>query len=107
MAGLLSMPTPPTAVFAESDEMALGAMRTVRNSGLRCPEDVSIIGFDDHELAAMVGLTTIAQPVADQGRIAAQMLLDRIGGAQPEDRRLPTRVVLRSSTCPPKDRRGQ
>ena len=81
MAGLLSLPNPPTAVFAESDEMAMGAMRTIRHSGLRCPDDISIVGFDDHELAEMVDLTTIAQPVHEQGRIAAQLLLDRIAGA--------------------------
>jgi LacI family transcriptional regulator, repressor for deo operon, udp, cdd, tsx, nupC, and nupG len=101
MADLLALPTPPTAVFAESDEMAMGAMRTVRHSGLRCPDDISIVGFDDHELAEMMDLTTIAQPVHEQGRVAAQMLLDRIAGAQASDRQLPTRIVLRSSTSPP------
>ncbi len=101
MADLLSLPNPPTAVFAESDEMAMGAMRTIRHSGLRCPDDISIVGFDDHELAEMMDLTTIAQPVHEQGRIAAQLLLDRIAGAQATDRQLPTRIVLRSSTSPP------
>ena len=66
--------------------MAMGAMRTIRHSGLRCPDDISIVGFDDHELAEMVDLTTIAQPVHEQGRIAAQLLLDRIAGAQATDR---------------------
>lgn len=101
MAGLLSLPIPPTAVFAESDEMAMGALRTIRHSGLRCPDDISIVGFDDHELAEMVDLTTIAQPVREQGRIAAQLLLDRIAGAQATDRQLPTRIVTRASTSPP------
>jgi LacI family repressor for deo operon, udp, cdd, tsx, nupC, and nupG len=101
MASLLSLPNPPTAVFAESDEMAMGAMRTIRHSGLRCPDDVSVVGFDDHELAEMMDLTTIAQPVREQGRIAAQLLIDRIAGAQATDRQLPTRIVLRASTSPP------
>ena len=101
MASLLSLPNPPTAVFAESDEMAMGAMRTIRHSGLRCPDDISVVGFDDHELAEMMDLTTIAQPVREQGRIAAQLVLDRIAGAQATDRQLPTRIVLRASTCPP------
>ncbi len=105
MASLLSLPTPPTAVFAQSDEMALGAMRTVRHAGLECPGDVSIVGFDDHELAAMVDLTTIAQPVHEQGRIAAQILLERMSGGDPADRLLPTRIVQRSSTSPPAERR--
>jgi DNA-binding LacI/PurR family transcriptional regulator len=101
MAGLLALPDPPTAVFAESDEMAVGAMRAVRQAGLSVPDDVSIVGFDDHELATMMDLTTVAQPVHDQGRIAAQMLLDRIGGGADERRWVPTRLVLRASTCPP------
>ena len=100
MASLLSLPNPPTAAFAESDEMAMGAMRTIRHSGLRCPDDISIVGFDDHELAEMVDLTTIAQPVREQGRDAAELLLDRIAGAQATDSLLPTRIVLRASTCP-------
>ena len=101
MADLLALPQPPTAVFVQSDEMAVGAMRAVRLAGLTCPGDVSIVGFDDHELAAMVDLSTISQPVHDQGRVAAQLLLDEIGGAQPVQRLLPTRLVLRSSTAPP------
>ena len=107
MAGLLSLPHPPTAVFAESDEMAMGAMRTIRHSGLRCPDDISVVGFDDHELAEMVDLTTIVQPVREQGRTAARLLLDRIAGAQSTDGLLPTRIVLRASTCPPAQRRRQ
>jgi DNA-binding LacI/PurR family transcriptional regulator len=101
MAGLLGLPTAPTAVFAESDEMAVGAMRAVRQAGLAVPDDVSIVGFDDHEVAAMLDLTTVAQPAQDQGRIAAQLLLDRIAGGADEQRRVPTRLVLRASTCPP------
>jgi len=107
MASLLSLPNPPTAVFAESDEMAMGALRTIRHSGLRCPDDISVVGFDDHELAEMVDLTTIAQPVHEQGRVAAHLLLDRIAGAEPGDSQLPTRIVLRSSTSPPRERRSR
>ena len=107
MGQLLSLPTPPTAVFAQSDEMAMGAMRTVRRAGLRCPDDVSIVGFDDHELASVVDLTTVGQPVHEQGRIAAQMVLDRLAGAQPQVRLVPTRLVLRASTSPPGGRRDR
>jgi DNA-binding LacI/PurR family transcriptional regulator len=102
MAGLLALPDPPTAVFAQSDEMAMGALRAIRRAGLRCPEDISVIGFDDHELAELVELTTIAQPVAEQGRRAAQALLARIAGAEVVDQQLPTRLVLRSTTSPPR-----
>ena len=101
MADLLALPQPPTAVFVQSDEMAVGAMRAIRLAGLTCPGDVSIVGFDDHELAAMVDLSTISQPVHEQGRIAAQLLLDGIGGGAPVQRALPTRLVLRASTAPP------
>ena len=107
MASLLSLPNPPTAVFAESDEMAMGALRTIRHSGLRCPDDISVVGFDDHELAEMVDLTTIAQPVHEQGRVAADLLLARIAGAEAADSQLPTRIVLRSSTSPPRERRSR
>lgn len=105
MGDLLAAPEPPTAVFAESDEMAVGAMRAIRSAGLACPADISVVGFDDHEVAAMVDLTTIAQPVAEQGRIAAALLLDQIRGEDPVVRQVPTRLVLRASTCPPGRRR--
>src|SRR4029453_4889025 len=55
---------PPTAVFCQSDEMAFGALRALRRSGLRCPEDVSIVGFDDHELAEPLDITTVYQSFA-------------------------------------------
>ena len=76
MADLLCLPSPPTAVFAESDEMAMGALRTLRRAGLRVPEDMSIIGFDGHDMADLFDLTTIVQPVVRQGEIAARLLLD-------------------------------
>lgn len=94
----------PTAVFCQSDEMAFGAMRALRRSGLRCPDDVSVIGFDDHELAGTFDITTIAQPVAAQGAAAARWLVDHL-----QDRLLPgddhvhlhpVRLVLRGSTGP-------
>ena len=67
MARLLGLRSPPTAVFAHSDEIALGAVRTLRRAGLRVPEDLSVIGIDDHPLAALTDLTTVAQPVREQG----------------------------------------
>ncbi len=59
-------PEPPTAIFAESDEMAYGAMRALRRLGKRVPEDVAIIGFDDHPTAELMDLSTVRQPVAEQ-----------------------------------------
>ena len=67
MSQLLSLREPPTAVYAHSDEVAVGAMRTLRRAGLRIPEDISVIGIDDHPLAELTDLTTVSQPVRQQG----------------------------------------
>jgi DNA-binding LacI/PurR family transcriptional regulator len=95
---------PPTAVFAACDEIAMGAMRTLREWGLGVPADVSVIGIDDHDLSAVLGLTTVAQPAAAEGRLAASMLLESLtGGAnvRPLDVVVPTRLVRRETTGPP------
>lgn len=101
MARLLSLPTPPTAVYAHSDEVALGAMRTIRRAGLRIPEDISIVGIDDHPLADLVDLTTVRQPVREQGIIAARMLLGLLRGDTDVDQAvtLPTYLVPRRTTA--------
>lgn len=109
---LLRRGDPPTAIFAACDEMAMGAMTALREAGLRVPEDVSVIGIDDHDLAGALGLTTIAQPAAEQARLAARLLLDPLGGRplDPPDGDappgspviLPTRLVVRESTAPPR-----
>lgn len=107
MAGLLSVRDRPTAVYAHSDEVALGAMRTVRRAGLRIPDDISVIGIDDHPLASLSDLTTIAQPVAAQGKAAAELTLTLLRN-DPDIQRaitLPTRLVIRHSTAPPTDRK--
>ena len=105
MAELLSLPNPPTAVFAQSDRMAFGAIHAVRSLGLSCPQDVSVIGFDGLEMAAAMDLTTIAQPMPEQGAAAARLLLEATGGGHPGDVLLPTGLVLRSSTAAPGRRR--
>ena len=69
---LLDADPRPTAVFAASDEMAVGAVHAVREAGLRVPEDVSVIGIDDHEMAEFFGLSTVAQPVHEQGQLAGE-----------------------------------
>jgi LacI family transcriptional regulator, repressor for deo operon, udp, cdd, tsx, nupC, and nupG len=104
MSELLSRPRRPTAVFAISDEMAFGAMRALRLCGLRTPEDMSIIGFDGHEMAAPLDLTTIAQPVAEQGVAAAKALLGELsGGGCPAHHliQLDADLVIRGTTAPP------
>ncbi|KAB8159475.1 MULTISPECIES: LacI family DNA-binding transcriptional regulator [Streptomyces] len=100
MAQLLSLPEPPTAVFAESDQMAFGALRTLGRMGLTAPDDVSVIGFDDHETAELLDLTTIAQPVAHQGELLARQILDALSGGDEEPTRVvvPTRLVVRGTT---------
>ena len=100
---LLSARQLPTALLAESDEIAFGALRTLRLAGLDVPGRISLIGFDDHEMASVVNLTTIAQPVLEQGQIAASLLLDAVADqADPfAVVKLPTRLVVRGSTAPP------
>ena len=101
MSQLLSLQAPPTAVFAQSDEMAYGALRALRRAGLRCPEDVSVVGFDDHEMADFLDLTTIAQPVHAQGAAAAAQIIAALGGETDlVEQLLPTHIVIRGTTAP-------
>lgn len=93
-----------TAVFAASDEMAMGAYLAARDAGLRVPEDLSIVGCDGHDLAELIGLTTVAQPALQLGGDAATILLDMVdGGAEPDAAATvyPTELVVRTSTAPP------
>jgi hypothetical protein len=80
MGQLLGLREPPTAVYAHSDEIALGAVRTLRRAGLRIPEDISVIGIDNHPLAELTDLTTVSQPVYEQGQLAGQMVLGLLQG---------------------------
>ena len=90
-----------TAIFAASDEMAMGAMIALRDAGRRVPQDVSVIGIDGHDLGELVGLTTMAQPANEQGAAAAQLVLDMIAGAVPPPELVyPTVLVERFSTGP-------
>jgi LacI family repressor for deo operon, udp, cdd, tsx, nupC, and nupG len=104
---LLDRADRPTAVFAASDEMAIGVLRAARELGLGVPQDVSVVGIDDHELAAFFDLTTVSQPVLEQGRMAAQLVLDALAAAasdagwHPEQVILPTVLLPRGSTGPP------
>jgi len=107
---LLDSKNPPTAIFASNDVMAMGAMDAVRSRGLRVPEDISIVGFDDIPQAALVhpALTTVRQPLEQMGRVAAQMLVDMLKDPEKEINRveLPTELIARGSTLPPKGRAG-
>lgn len=77
---LLSLPQPPTAIFAANDFMALGAIYALRESGLRVPEDIAIVGYDDREICrlAQPTITTVAMPCYEMGQAVAELLLSRI-----------------------------
>ncbi|MBI3751667.1 MAG: LacI family DNA-binding transcriptional regulator [Chloroflexi bacterium] len=95
----------PTAVLAMSDAMAIGSMRAARQLGLRMPADLSVVGFDDIDLAALVdpALTTVHQPIRQKGVDAVRLLLaemEQRSGIQPEHLRLETRLIVRGSSGP-------
>ena len=107
---LLELPTPPTAIFASNDVMAMGVMDAVRNRNLRIPDDISIVGFDDIPQSAMINpsLTTVQQPLEQMGRVATQMLLGILKNPKKDVGRieLPTELIVRSSTSVPKNGTG-
>ncbi len=75
---LLSKPNPPTAIFCASDTQALGALKAVKQRGMRMPDDVAILGFDDLDIADYIGLSTIRQHLEESGRLAVELLLARL-----------------------------
>lgn len=100
---LLGSDDRPTAVFAASDTQALGVILAARELGLRVPEDVSVLGFDDVEVAAHIGLSTVRQPLLDSGRLAAELLLRALADpdtTEIEHHQLPLVVVPRNTTGP-------
>ena len=100
---LLRLPQRPTAVFAASDAQALGVLEAARILGIRVPEELSVVGFDDVEVAGLVGLTTVRQPLFESGRHGAELLLRSLAGAPqaPHVETLPVELVVRSTTAPP------
>jgi LacI family transcriptional regulator len=98
---LLALPDPPTAIFASNDQMAFGVMEAARERGLRLPEDISVIGFDDVPQASHVHpqLTTVRQPLEAMGYRAALLLLHYIENPDAEIERveLPTELIFRAS----------
>jgi len=97
----------PTAIFAASDEMAIGSMLAARDLGLSVPRDVSIVGIDDHELADFFGLTTVAQFPKRQGQTAVDVLMSELRPRDvdevPLDTALPYELIVRSSSARPAD----
>jgi LacI family transcriptional regulator, repressor for deo operon, udp, cdd, tsx, nupC, and nupG len=96
---LLALPEVPTAVFAMSDTLAIGAIKAIRRAGRRVPEDIAVVGFDNLPLAAVFepALTTVAQPMRELGEAAAELLLQQLAGGQPDSRTLQHSLVLRDS----------
>ena len=96
----------PTAVFAGSDEMAIGTILAARDMGMHVPEDISIIGIDDHELSEFFGLSTVAQYPDEQGRKAVEILMDQLHPGTREKGSLNTPLefdlIVRSSTARPR-----
>jgi DNA-binding LacI/PurR family transcriptional regulator len=99
---LLALRRRPTAVFAASDVQAFGVLDAAARAGLAVPEDLSVIGFDDIELAAAIGLTTVRQPLRESGQLGARLLLAALDGGAPDHPALPRLgVVGRRTVAPP------
>ncbi|MGW1893365.1 LacI family DNA-binding transcriptional regulator [Streptomyces sp. NPDC002004] len=101
---LLSLHEPPTAVFAEQDEVAADFIRTVRRTQIPVPERISVLGFDDQPLADWFDLSTVAQSPSDIGREAGELALALINDPDTDHKRhivLPTHVIPRATTAPP------
>jgi LacI family transcriptional regulator len=99
---LLAMDNPPTAIFAANDQSALGVYRAADEMGLRIPEDVSLVGFDNISEAKHLGLTTIDQSLSEMGYVATQMLIKLVNN-EPLDvqvYKMPTKLVERRSCIP-------
>jgi DNA-binding LacI/PurR family transcriptional regulator len=99
-AGLFALDDPPTAIFAGSDLQALGVLEAAEAAGLDVPADLSVVGFDDVEIARYAGLTTIAQPLEESGVRGARLLLQALDGARRTAHRLNLRLVVRATTAP-------
>ncbi|WP_420630081.1 LacI family DNA-binding transcriptional regulator [Candidatus Leptofilum sp.] len=99
---LLQLPEPPTAIFAYSDTQAFGTLRAARELNIAVPEQLSVIGYDDIEIAEYLHLTTVRQELYDSGRVGAQMLLNAISNptAVPQTTLLPTKIIERDTTAP-------
>jgi DNA-binding LacI/PurR family transcriptional regulator len=100
---LLQQDDPPTAIFAFSDTQAVGVVEAARDLGLAVPADLSVIGFDDIDLAEHWHLTTMRQPLFETGRCGCEMLFHHLDNpaAPPQEIMLPTELVVRATTAPP------
>jgi LacI family transcriptional regulator len=92
----------PTAVFASSDIQAIGALAAMTEAGLRCPEDIALIGFDDIELSGPLGLTSMRQPMSEMGSLTIRRLIERMGNADllPDHKTYEPTLIVRRTTLP-------
>ena len=107
MRQLLTLSIPPTALFCYNDMSALGALSCIRANGLKVPQDISVVGFDDLMIASYTDppLTTIRQPKRQMGGAAMEMLLKLFSGVQSETHmKMPGELIVRESTAPPQQR---
>ncbi len=102
LATALAAPDRPTALAVDSDELAIGILAALVRAGLRVPDDLSLLGFDDHALAGRLGLSTVAQPASLTATEAADLALTLAAGRTPVRRTIlvPTRLILRRTTGP-------
>lgn len=100
---LLTLPDRPTAIFAYSDTQAFGVLRAAQDLGLKIPDQLSVIGYDDIEIAEFLHLTTVRQHLYESGVQGAEMLLSEIANplSRPQVIVLPTTLVVRDTTAPP------
>ncbi|WP_460765835.1 LacI family DNA-binding transcriptional regulator [Nocardiopsis nanhaiensis] len=108
MGELLSDLDPPTAVLAEFDDIAMGAHRTLRRSGISVPDAISLMGFDNHEGAAMLDLTTVDQSPCRIGSAAGELAVEVVDGTRPRDTHveMPTQIIPRQTTSAPRSTQG-
>jgi LacI family transcriptional regulator len=100
---LLNLDEPPTAIFAASDTQAMGVIQAARDTDLRVPEDLSVIGYDDVQAAEYMGLTTVRQLLFESGQRGVELLLERLENPQtePVHEVLPIELIVRGTTDPP------
>jgi DNA-binding LacI/PurR family transcriptional regulator len=107
MEKLLATRDLPTAVFCYNDMTAIGALKAIRAKGLKVPEDISLVGFDDLPMTLYMDppLTTVRQPKHEMGRMAMQVLLKLIAGSEADQNvRVAGELIVRESTAPPKEK---
>lgn len=100
---MLRMTDRPTAIFAASDTQAIGVLEAARDAGLRIPEDLSVVGYDDVEIAELLGLTTVRQLLFESGEKGVRLLIEVMQDPlrEPECETLPTELIIRNTTAPP------